>query len=60
MKLFGDWYAVSLTSPQNEVVENLQGWVTQDHEEIWCLSDRFIPLADLNTGSDEDLCGSKT
>ena len=47
MKLFGDWYAVSLTSPQNEVVENLKGWVTQDPEGIWCLSDRLIPLADL-------------
>lgn len=44
IRLFGDWYGVSLTSPHSEALSSLRGWVGSQTEGIWHITDEFREL----------------
>lgn len=47
LRLFGDWYAVSLTSPPDRVAIDLRGWCGDNTENAYMILDRFVPLTDI-------------
>lgn len=49
MRLFGEWLAVSLTSPRAEVQKHLTGWYRGNVKPAWLISERFSAL-----GADDD------
>ena len=44
IRLFGDWYGVSLTSPHNETLNRLRKWVGSQTQDVWYVSDSMIRL----------------
>lgn len=47
IRLFGDWYGVSLTSSHTEVLHHLRAWVGSQTEGVWYIGDTFARL-DIN------------
>ncbi|MBI3780265.1 MAG: hypothetical protein HY278_04290 [candidate division NC10 bacterium] len=45
LRLFGDWLAVSLTSPHGEVQKHLTGWCSESGRPAWLIGESFGPLA---------------
>ena len=41
LRLFADWFAVSLTSPQAQVREHLRRWYSNGSERIWLIADDY-------------------
>jgi len=46
MRLFGDWYAVSLTSRADKALEDLRGWCGANAEGAFMITDKFLRLSD--------------
>lgn len=48
MNLFGDWYAVSLTSPPDRALGDLRSCVGNGAE-AWCISERMFGLSGVGS-----------
>ena len=46
LNLFGDWYAVSLTSPPEKAGDDLKKWVGSERPEypVWSVGEKLLPL----------------
>lgn len=44
LRLFGDWYGVSLTSPHSETLGRLREWVGSQNEGVWYIADKLAKL----------------
>jgi len=44
IRLFGDWYGVSLSSPHSETLSHLGRWVGSQTEGVWYITDEFTKL----------------
>jgi hypothetical protein len=51
LRLFGDWLAVSLTSPHGEAQEHLTRWCSASAKPGWLISERFSPLGAHDGGN---------
>lgn len=47
IKLFGDWYGVTLTSGQSDALVDLHRWVGKDIENVWYFGDTVSKLESL-------------
>jgi hypothetical protein len=47
LNLFGDWYAVSLTSSTDSVVSDLNRWVEQKLDDMWLIAEKMTALKSL-------------
>jgi hypothetical protein len=51
LRLFGDWLAVSLTSPHAEVEHHLTKWCSGNAMRAWLISEKFRPVGEDEGGT---------
>lgn len=44
LKLFGDWYAVNITSQNSDVLNDLLTLTGLETEDVWCITEKFSKL----------------
>ena len=44
LKIFADWYALSLTSDSTSALADLRQWISQAPDDTWVITDRIAPL----------------
>jgi len=47
LNFFADWYAVSLTSPKETVMPDLQHWVGEKADDMWVIAEKMTALKKL-------------